>query len=324
MKSIVGDRGCEVTIGALKFNYVHAIDIKQSWKTLNDTCTIQLPNQKDMLAAINSMEAGTEVTVKLGYDGDLQTEFEGYIKSVSASHPYTITCWDGMWKLAQEEVTKSWESTTLKEVVQYLVGDAIVDDIPSITLSPFKLNRITKADALQKLKDEYGLVAYFRGRKLYVGLAYYEAGGKEVVYHFEKNVAKKNNKLEFKRKEDVKLKVKVISLLPDNTKIEVTAGDSDGELRTLHLYDKTKAEAKAIAEDKVNLMKYSGYKGSFMAKGLPRIVHGDTAKLLSDVYPERNGSYLADSIHITFNGQTGFSRKVTPGRLADSTLIQAA
>lgn len=324
MKSIVAHSGCEVTIGTLKFNYVHSIDIKSSWKTLNDVCEIQLPNQKDMLAAINSMEAGAAVTVKLGYDGDLHTEFEGYLKSVSASQPYTITCWDGMWNLAQQEVTMSWESTTLKEVVQYLVGDATVSDIPSVTLAPFKLNRVTKAAALQKLKDEYGLVAYFRGTKLYVGLAYYEQGLGEYVYHFEKNVQKKGNSLIFKRAEDVKVKVKGISILPDNTKVEVNAGDSDGELRTLHFYDLTEAELKQQVEDKINLLKYSGYRGSFMGKGVPRPVHGGTAKLLSDVYPERNGSYLIDDVHTTFNGQSGFSRKVTVGRLADSTLIQAA
>lgn len=323
MKSIQAHSGCEVTIGDLKFNYVHAIDIKSSWKTLNDECHIMLPNQKDMLAAINSMDAGASVTVKLGYNGELETEFEGYVKSVSANHPYTITCWDGMWNLAQQEVTKSWESTTLKEVVQYLVGDATVSDIPDVTLAPFKLNRVTKAAALQKLKDEYGLVAYFRGTKLYVGLAYYEQGLGEYVYHFEKNIAKRDNRLEFKRKEDIKLKVKGVSILPDNTKIEVNAGDSDGDLRTLHFYDLTEAELKRQVVDKVNLMKYSGYRGSFMAKGQPRPVHGGTAKLLSDLYPERNGSYLIDEVHTTFNGNTGFSRKITLGRLADATLISA-
>jgi hypothetical protein len=326
MKSIVAHSGCEVTIGSLTFNYVHAIDIKSSWKTLNDVCTIQLPNQKDMLAAINSMEAGASVTVKLGYDGDLYTEFEGYVKSVSANHPYTVTCWDGMWNLAQQEVSMSWESTTLKEVVQYLVGDAIVTDVPDVTLSPFSLDRKnvpTKAQALQKLKDEYGLVAYFRGTQLYVGLAYYETGLGEYVYHFEKNVAKKSNNLKFKRAEDVKVKVKGISILPDNTKVEVNAGDSDGDLRTLHFYDLTEAELKQQVEDKVNLMKYSGYRGSFMSKGVPRPVHGGTAKLLSAIYPERNGSYLIDEVHTTFNGQSGFSRKVTLGRLADASLISA-
>lgn len=324
MKSIVQHSGCEVTIGGLTFDYVHSIDIKSSWKTLNDECIIQLPNQKDMLAAIDAMGAGTSVTVKLGYDGNLSTEFEGYIKSVSANHPYTITCWDGMWNLAQQEVTKSWESTTLKEVVQFLVADSTVGDVPSVTLAPFKLNRVTKAAALQKLKDEYGLVAYFRGSKLYVGLAYYETGLGEFVYHFEKNVAKRNNRLEFKRSNDVKLKVKGISIKPDNTKIEVTAGDSDGELRTLHFYDKTEAELKALVNDRINLLKYSGYRGSFMSKGEPRPVHGAVAKLFSDLYPERNGSYFIDEVHTTFNGSTGFSRQITLGRLADATLIEAA
>lgn len=321
MKSIMGANGCEVTVGLLTFNHVHSISIDSSWQTLNDVCTIKLPNQADMQEAIEQMPAGAEVVVKLGYDGGLHVEFEGYVKSVSSSHPYTIECWDGMYKLAQEEVTQSWETTTLKDVVEYLVADATVGDIPAVTLSPFKLNRITKAQALQKLKDEYGLVAYFRGTKLYVGLAYYEANLPQVVYRFDDELANaKADRLEFKREDDIKLKVKAISIMPDNTKIEVDLGDADGELRTLHFYDKTKAELEVLAKDKLDLLKFEGYRGSLMAKGLPRPVHGQVAKLFSPTYPQREGRYFCDRVHTTFNGSTGFTRRVHLGRKSNSSI----
>jgi phage protein D len=315
--------GSYIEVGDYVFRAVHAVTVKSSWKTLGDTCTIQLPNIKELLSKAQAIKGGDRVIVKLGYNEDVHEEFRGYVSHVSSTWPYTIECLDDLYPLTRETVTKAWESTTLKDVLKYLVTDATLTQVPDISLSGFRLNRVTKAAALQKLRDEYGLVAYFREGKLYCGLAYGETGLGEVVYHFEKNLPKAQTGIDFVRAADINLKVKAISMMPDNTTLTVEAGDADGELRTLHYYNKTAAELKVLAEDAVNLLKYDGLRGSIKTKGLPRAKHGQVAELISDVYPERTGNYFIDGVTTTFNGSTGFSRSVELGRLATASLIQS-
>lgn len=315
--------GSVVEVGDYVFRLVHSVTIKSSWKTLGDTCVIELPNIKDILAKQNVIKGGDRVVVKLGYNEDVVEEFRGYVQHVSSTWPYTIHCLDDLYPLTRDNVTMSWESTTLKDVLKYLVPSAALAQVPTITLKGFRLNRVTKAAALQKLRDEYGLVAYFREGKLYCGLAYGETGLGSVAYHFEKNLPKRQTGVDFVRAADIHLKVKAISMLPDNTTITVEAGDANGEERTLHYYDKTKAELKVLAEDAVNLLKYDGLRGTIATKGLPRCKHGQVAELVSDVYPERTGNYFIDSVTTTFNGSTGYSRAVELGRKSNAALIQA-
>lgn len=323
MKTMIG--GCYIEVGPYVFRHCHSVAIRSSWKTLGDTANIQLPNIKELLSKGENIKAGDKVLIKLGYDTEVEEEFRGYVTSVSTATPYGIECQDEIYALNRETVTKAWDTTTLKEVVQYLVGDAVVGDIPAVNLDNFRLNRVTKAQALQKLKDEYGLVAYFRSGKLYVGLAYYEADLGTVRYRFEADDANapQPRGLVYVRSSDVRIKLTMISLMPDNTKVTVEAGDADGEARTIHYFNKTAAELKALATDAINRMKYDGYRGTFMAKGLPRAKHGMVADLSSGAFPERDGRYFIDGVTTTFNGSTGYSREIELGRKAGATDIQA-
>jgi len=311
-----------IEVGNYVFRTCHAVTIKSSWKTLGDTCTIQLPNFKELLSKGDLIKGGDPVIVKLGYDEVMEEEFVGYVTSVSSSSPYTIECMDALYPLTRESVTMSWDTTTLKDVVKYLVPDATTTQIPDITLTGFRLNRVTKAAALQKLKDEYGLVAYFRGKTLYVGLAYGETGVGTVVYHFEKNIPREQSGLKFVKAADMRIKVKGISMMPNNTKIEVDGGDDDGEIRTIHHYNKSQSELKALVDDALAKLKYDGLRGTLNTKGLPRAKHGQVAEMHSDVYPEKTGDYFIDSVITTFNGSSGYSRALEIGRKASAALAQ--
>ena len=73
---------------------------------------------------------------------------------------------------------------------------------------------------------------------------------------------------------DKSLKVKAISILKDNKKLEVEVGDTEGELRTLHFYKVTsEAKLKELAKAKMSTLKYTGFKGIlhdfFRASGKP-------------------------------------------------------
>jgi translation initiation factor IF-1 len=226
---------CEITIGQYKLTGVNEVVINTSWKTLGDTCTIKLPNfaryEGKQTKLEDRIQHGDKVTVKLGYNGKLQTEFVGFVSEILPKTPFELRCEDSNYLLKRSNlISKSWRSITLKEVLNFLLTQIKqplqLGEIPEITLAPFRLEKVTVAQALQKLKENYLLTAYFRGTTLFVGLPYTEpmenmVGGR-AKFDFQKNIAKDD--LVFKKKEDVRLKAKVINILRDNKKIEVEVG----------------------------------------------------------------------------------------------------
>ena len=116
-----------------------------------------------------------------------------------------------------------------------------------------------------------------------------------------------SNYLQYQRAEDVTVKVKCISMLPNNTKLEAEAGDEEGEQRTYHYYNITsQAELKNIAEKRVLEQKYTGFAGWFETFGEPYLRHGDVCKITSTKLPERNGSYLVSSVRRKFGVGVGY------------------
>lgn len=301
-----------ITIGNYVFRTgkIHAIAVKRSRKNIGNTATIRIPNFQKKLDGL--LNVGDPVFIQFGYDGKLVEEFSGYVTGVSPKYPLEISCEDELWKLKQETVNKSWKTSTLEEVLQELLPGAEVETQP-IELKPYRISRINKAEALAKLKKEYGIDVYFRNKKWYVGFAYNETNTEEVNYHFQKNAWM--DQLEYKREQDIKLKVKAISILPNNKRIEVDLGDPDGDTRTLHFYNKTEAEIRYLAEEKIKQMKHDGYVGTFKAKGLPYIDHSMVVNLQDDLYKNRAGKYFVDEVMTTYDEQ-GINRRITLGKRA--------
>lgn len=311
-----------IEIGKYKFiDKCNSAVINMDWRELVQYAELKLPNIKRQLEKV--INKGDQVVIKLGYNDNLVEEFRGYVSEVIAGTPVVIKCMDDMYNLKQRSVTKSWKSTTLKEVLSYLVPDADVN-CPDITLSPFRLDRVTVFDALKKLKDDYALVIYFRSGTLFCGLAYQEDAG-AVKYRLTGiNANCKAGDLKFMSASDVKIKLTAISILPNNTSITVELGDEDGERRTLHFYNLNEQELRQQAEERINLLKYDGYRGNLTAFGVPFAQFGMTATLYDDLYPEREGQYFIDSVRTTYSVSAGFRRVVTLGRKSIGTTLITA
>lgn len=298
-----------ITIGEYEFTACHSFETTKSWKNLVQTGLIKLHNIAGLLGAI---KVGDPVEIYAWYDAEERVEeFTGYVSEILPTIPVQIKVEDEMWKLKQETVSNSWKSISLRNLLNYLVPGATID-CPEVTLSPFRLNNVTKATALQKLKDEYLMSIYYRNKTLFAGLPYIEKGLPEVVYHFQKNAKAEN--LVYKNKEDMKLKVKAISVLPDNKHITKEYGDSDGDMITMHWYNKTEAELDRLGKEAASRQKYNGYKGNFRSLGgLPFCDHSYTCWLEDDNYPEREQGVFADLVKTEY-GPNGWFRTITPGR----------
>jgi prophage tail gpP-like protein len=306
----------EITVGSSVLQHINNVKIKSSWKTLADTATIKVANLKKQLEL--KIKPGDKVVVKLGYAGyEMQTEFEGYVRSVQPNIPLTIECEDPTWLLRQINLNYNFVDTTLKQVVNYIVKDVkgitLHQNIPDVKLDKFRLANVDGATALNKLKEAYGLVAYFRGHKLFVGLAYTDIPqpGK-TNYTTGRNVI--STKLEYRSSEDRRIKVKAVGITSDNKKVEKEFGDSDGELRTLYIYGvKDTSIIETKAKEELKRLKYEGYSGSFRTFGIPYVQHGMAADFEDKNYPSRAGSYAVDEV-VTEFGMSGFKRDIHLGK----------
>lgn len=302
-----------ILIGPYRFDYCHRVEVTSSWKTLADTASIELPNVQSGLE--KDLRPGMEVVVLLGYDGAYSEDFRGYVSSVAPKTPLRIECMDEMWRLKQESISQSWRSVKLEQVLRFIAPGALLNNVPDVTLAPFRLDKVTRAEALEVVKEQYGLTVFYRGPQLYVGLPYMVDDEPEVYrYHAQKNVASIGS-LEYRRADDVRVKVKAISVLPDNSRVEVELGDADGELHTMHFFNLSKSELERQAKERLALMKFDGYKGSFTAFGLPNATHSGVVDLRDEKYPDRGGRYFIDEVKVSY-GSSGYRREITLGKQA--------
>jgi len=311
---------CNVAIGNYRFRQVNYVEINSSSKTIGDTAIIRLPRLGSRIKDV--IKTGDPVIIRLGYAGVYEgDEFTGYVSRVKPNIPFEIECEDSLFWFKRTNISQTWRNTTLKEVVSVLAQETndkngtsikLNGDIPDIGFDKFRLNNVSAAKALRKIKDEYGLSVYFRGDNLHAGLAYTESLG-EVNHSMAYNVIKSD--LAYRNPEDRKVKVKAIGIAKDNSRVEVETGDANGELRTLFFYNLIdRSKLKVLAEEEIKKKKAGRFDGNFTTFLVPYARHGMTTNLVDPDHGGRVGRYYIDAVKTTF-GSSGARRVVEPGLL---------
>lgn len=292
--------------------------METAWNEMTDKLTIRFPRklrdrEKNLLQDL--VKPGDEVRVSIGYDDKLVLRFIGYVREVMPHTPLEIVCEDKMYLLKKQAVKpRSWSNAKLEDVLQYM-GIKDYRLLGAFDLGPFQITdkRKTAAKVLERIREMYGLVSFYRLGTLCIGNPYDAERQKKHDVEFNRNII--NNDLVFRRKEDIQLKVSAISNFPDNTKIEVQLGDEEGEERTLNYYKLAKKSLEERAKAELENLKYDGYRGSLTLFGLPVVNHGDVLNIKDTDYPERSGSFLVDKVNVSF-GTEGYRQQVTLGPLA--------
>lgn len=324
---------CDITIGNYRFRQVNNVRIEKSWREVGDKCTLRLPKRITVEGLRTStlekyINVGDPVSVTLWYAGLAKhVEFEGYVKRILPNTPLEVECEDHIYYLRKTPIKKSWskaDKITLKQVVKYLVDEVnkkfsnasitLSEKLPDVTFDGGLMIEAgnTVATAFQKIREEYGLVTYFKGRELFTGLAYEQRFG-DVLFYLDWNII--FHELVYRAEEDILLNVKAIGIKDDNTKVIVDdVGDADGEQRTLHFYNVTnKAQLKKLAEEELKRLKYTGYEGDITTFLYPYAEPLMVADLRDPQYGEtRSGRYIIDSVNTEF-GVYGARREVELG-----------
>jgi hypothetical protein len=300
------------------------LEIKKSRDTLTNTATITLPRniklfQNNRKTDLNNiLVRGSKITIELGYEQNqkdiikpgLKTEFTGYITELSSTIPVEIKCQDEMWNLKKNTYTHSWKDAKLDDIVKYIYDGE--RDIVDLKTGNYQCANKTTAQILEELKI-YTPRFYFDANGVLKG----EFAGQtsknknqelnEAYYDFSKNIIK--NDLVYKLKQDAPIKLLAISNLDNGKKIELTLGDTKGEVHTLNYYNMDQNTLQTIASNEISRLWYDGYRGTFTQFGVPYVEPGYVAVLHDALYPEHDGSYLIEAIETTF-GIDGFRRKV--------------
>lgn len=295
---------------------VHAIEFQTSFKEKTSKGSISLPRNVatfDRMNVRDVFQRGDALTIYFGYNGNMVEEFSGYISRVGADIPIKIEFEDEMQRIKQMPVNYSSPNTTLKELLKAIIPGYEIDALDGVTLGSVRLAKTQVGPVLEKLKSDWGFYTWMDGRKVVCGKYYTTKTEKPTAhFHLERNCV--STALNYKRKDEVRIKIKAVSTLSNGKKISIDGiGDADGNERQLTFYNITvKAELEELARLEYERFKQDRFDGSFTAFGIPSVTHGMKVNLVSSLYEDRNGVYYVESVKKKFD-RGGIRQDITLG-----------
>ena len=295
-------------------NFVTAVEITRDTEKLTAEAKITLPKKvKWDGAAEIPVRRGDSVRISLGYDDNLQLAFVGWVRDVGFKTPVVITCEDDMFKLKQlPAVKKAYRSVSLETLLKDQGITHRLNIMGEQSLGAYRVTADTVASLLGKLSEQ-GIRSFFRYENgepvLYSGVLFERDTSPAQVFKTGLNIIS-DQSLQQQKAENMRLRVKAVSLLPDNKKIKIEVGDSDGEHRTIHTYNKTESELKAWAEQEIKRLKRDGLSGSFTSFGFKLVDPLDAIGLVID--GSKMGVYQVKKVVVKF-GDGGFRQEITLG-----------
>lgn len=336
---------CEIKVGPYTFDTVNSVKIKRSLHVFVDTATFTIPASailkyegtlpsSSVVKTAEELKEGQRVEIWLGYDNELNLEFEGYVKRINARTPCEIECEGFSLALKKVSVLESYRTVKLKDLLEKVIKGTDIKlsaEIPDMTLQQAYFANKSGTDVLDWLKKERYLNVSFQQNELYAGDEYvknlqravYNRNRKYSDPKFEtpayvpvKEPAKyelgynviKEDQLKFRVAENSKILVKAIHHDKSNKAVIGEAGDKDGAVTNIYVSSAdTAAALKQAAENKLKQLKYDGYEGKLTAFLIPFAFPGCIASLEDPKFPVRNGTYLVESTEVTF-GRDGARR----------------
>jgi len=305
----------------LILNSIHNVKVSETWEELTDTASIEiagrlsLNGQSITVGDSGFFKVGGKVKIELGYKPDFNTEFIGYISAVDPKSVSMLTLEDSAWLLKQNNINASYQSINIQDLIPDLLSKAGITGMQTnlidANIGNLRVKNANVAQVLEQIRKDNGLVSYFRDEVLYVGFAYPDAPGQTKGFGFQETII--NDSLDYKEDTDVKVKVKAISVTPDNKRITYEAGDANGDQKTLYYYDVSLEDLKKFADNDLSKFRYTGYFGEFKTFGIPYVRHGDAAYVRDFKFPERDGTYFIDKTVTEFGTKSGYKRTIKLG-----------
>lgn len=306
----------DIVIGDVGLKGLESVTIESSADQLSVVCTIAVPGMawNRSYGLEDKLKRGDAVTVKLGYDGNLKTEFVGYLKAIQPNNPLKLVCEDNAYLFRKDIKARQFKKTTSVPILQYVVDQVnsqltttkmkLVTDVSGIQFDTFTILPGNAFQVLEKLKAETGFNIYCRGSELHCHLPYTERRG-QVRYDFSRNVEESDG-LEYVSADDRKVLIRMIGRSKKGAKVQVEVGEKGGDVRTVQnptISDK--ATLTRIGQQLLKKQSYDGYKGALKGWLVPYCETGYTATVVDVDYPQREGRYYVKGVKTEFSAQGG-------------------
>lgn len=218
-----------------------------------------------------------------------------------------------MFKLKQMPTKKkAYRSVSLETLLKDQGIGYRLNIMGEQALGAYRVTADTVAALLGKLSEQ-GIRSFFRYEDdtpvLYCGVLFERDTRPAQVFKTGLNIIS-DQSLQQQKAENMRLRVKAVSLMPDNKKIKVEVGDADGEHRTLHTYNKTESELKAWAEQEIKRLKRDGLTGSFTTFGHTLVDCLDAIGIVIDGV--KSGVYQVKKNVVKY-GDSGYRQEITLG-----------
>lgn len=294
--------------------FVSEVEIVRDTEKLTAEAKITLPKKMKWNGSAEiPVHRGDSVRIYLGYNDKMQLAFVGYVRDVGFKTPVVITCEDDMFKLKQMPAQKkAYRSVTIETLLKDQGITYRLNVMGEQSLGAYRVTADTVAALLGKLSEQ-GIRSFFRYENgepvLYCGVLFDRDSTPSQVFRSGLNIIS-DESLQQQKAENIRLRVKAVSLMPNNKKIKIEVGDADGEHRTLHTYNKTERELKAWAEQEVKRLKRDGLTGSFTTFGASLVDPLDAIGIIID--GTKMGVYQVKKNVIKY-GDSGFRQEITLG-----------
>ena len=321
----------EIRIGETVLPLLTSVRIKKDVTKLTDTAAIVCPavSHGRKLAFVKGIEKWQRVSIRLGYDGKLRTEFEGYVKSVALhENQLEIECEDALLLFKRVDIPNGeLKDTTLKEVLEHVLakvndfiggeklGEPIkLDCYYEYGYSKFSFVDSTAYDVMEQLQKEGLPNINITGGTLAIAPQFMVTTG-EATYSMQRNICKEGMKLKWRDANNEDLCVEAKGRDKSGKELKATAGKQNGRNKmTLDFRTRIsdKASLQAIADNIYRQKVYRGYDGEFTGWLVPFCDAGYLAKITDGRDTLRTGRYYVTAVAVEYSSAGG-KRTVTLG-----------
>lgn len=324
----------DITIGTFQFTGVHEIRIKRSMGSLIDTAEIVIPSickiakgkkaSPTLQTTGKLFKDGDSVTIKMGYNGVLNTEFQGFVKRRDLNMPLTVECEGYGYALKQNALNGFYPTIDVQKLLNIAVAGTGISVQSKVNASYLNV-RLNQNNGLQVCEDikrwsDGALTCFFiNPTTLWCGLPYTALAGGSTVFE----LPQVNYRLGYNVKKDNGLRERIPS---DPAQIIINGKLATGQrVFAKSDYETAKRKVKSLlnhigdngflqkcAQEKEYHTNYIGYEGAITSFLDPFCWPGYMANVVDARYPERNGRYIIESTDVTF-GVKGARRVVTLG-----------
>lgn len=321
---------------SVSFDYVNKIEVKTSTRNLTDTATIIIPRKVAWKEKpiTDFIKRNDRINIQAGYaEYGIQTLFQGVITEAKNSIPLEITCANEMQLF--KTITVPAEVIAKFDFKQYVekYGKIQVEQPAGLSFGSMTIaETMTLAEAIDRIQQVFPyLKCWFQDGKMYVITAVKEkAVLKPVMLETGRNII--NDSLQYTRSEDIKIGIKAVSILNNNSKLEAyapakafkpaksgkTIASGYNQRQFYAPGCKTQAELQAFADKTAATFSEDKLTGDITLFGVPFVRKSDNIIIRDSERKEIDGKrYSVEAVDYTF-GTGGFRQKITlGGRLSE-------